>query len=254
MVLLLFLLGGVLGCQSERQPEDLSKTSTGSATPQTPPEDPETGSRPTVLEATVTEVTDGDTVKVSLKGKPEKVRLIGIDTPETKDPSEPVEPYGQEASDFTTRELSGKKVFLELDVEERDKYGRLLAYVWIEEPSSDKGPDVRALMFNAKLLLEGYAQLLTIPPDVKYVDYFTKFQTEAREDSRGLWRLSPTSQEPSPDQQNTEAYYIASAKSDKFHRPDCRYVKQIKPENRVEYQSRNKALSAGKTPCSVCKP
>lgn len=109
-------------------------------------------------------------------------------------------------------------------------------------------------MFNAKLLLEGYAQLLTIPPDVKYVDYFTKFQTEARENGRGLWGLQPTTQEPPLNQQNTEAYYVASAKSDKFHRPNCRYVKQIKPENRVEYQSRSKALSAEKTPCLVCKP
>lgn len=146
-----------------------------------------TTATPRTATVPVVSVTDGDTIKVSIGGTTETVRLIGVDTPETVHPSKPVEPYGPEASTFTKRRLSGQNVRLEFDVEERDHYGRLLAYVWIANE-----------LFNATLVKDGYAQVLTIPPNVKYADQFVALQREARENNRGLWGLGATAQQPAP--------------------------------------------------------
>lgn len=140
--------------------------------------------------ATVSRVVDGDTVEVTLSdGTKEKVRLIGMDTPETVHPTKPVQSYGPEASDYTKAQLTGKEVVLEYDVEERDKYGRLLAYVYL--PSGT--------MFNATLVDEGYAQLATFPPNVRYVGLFRTLQTEARTAAVGLWGLDAAPAEPDMD-------------------------------------------------------
>ncbi|MDO9557262.1 MAG: thermonuclease family protein [Coriobacteriia bacterium] len=135
--------------------------------------------------AEVVRVVDGDTAIVVLgDGTEERVRFIGIDTPE--DTSE-VEEGGPEATAYTTAAVEGVTVFLELDVEERDKYGRLLAYVWLEEPADASEAEARAKMLNARILLDGYAHLMTIPPNVAYVDYLRTYEREAREASAGLW-------------------------------------------------------------------
>ena len=128
--------------------------------------------------ATVTRVVDGDTVEISpsVEGL-STVRLIGVDTPETHGGTQP---YGPEASDFTRQHLEGKEVSLELDVEKVDPYERLLAYVYLSDGQ----------MFNETLVEEGYAQVATFPPNVKYQDRFLKAQREAREANRGLWGLS----------------------------------------------------------------
>jgi micrococcal nuclease len=129
---------------------------------------------------TVARVVDGDTVEIipAVDGLTE-VRLIGVYTPETKDPRTGVQPYGEEAYRFTASTLEGEEVSLEFDVEKVDRYGRLLAYVWL--------PDGR--MFNEVLLKEGYAPVATFPPNVRYVERFEKAQREAREAGRGLWGL-----------------------------------------------------------------
>jgi len=137
------------------------------------------------VSAQVIGITDGDTIRVRLEsGKEERVRLIGVDTPES---TREVEPFGKEAAAFTTRRLDGKTVFLEIDVAERDRFGRLLAYVWLVKPANDNETEVRAKMFNAELMLQGYAQVMTIPPNVKYADMFIEFEREARDGSKGLW-------------------------------------------------------------------
>lgn len=133
---------------------------------------------------TVTSVSDGDTVEVNGS---EKVRLIGINTPETVKPNSPVQPYGKEASQFSKTQLLGKKVFLEQDVQTTDKYGRTLAYLFLQEPRNAN--ELESLMFNATLLREGYAQLMTIPPNVKYTELFLRLQRVAREQNKGLWGL-----------------------------------------------------------------
>ncbi len=127
----------------------------------------------------VQRVIDGDTFETA--GGVD-VRLIGVDTPETKHPDKGVEYYGREASKYTSRHLEGKSVYLEYDVEKRDKYQRILAYVFIEDGT----------FFNAKLLRDGYAELLTIPPNVKYVDLLESQVKEARNNNRGLWNKTET--------------------------------------------------------------
>lgn len=140
--------------------------------------------------ATVVKNVDGDTVIVKFPdGRKEKVRFIGVNTPESVKPDSPVEPYGKEASDYTKSSLVGKVVYLEKDVRERDKYGRLLRYIWINLPEKIDEKEIKQKMFNAVLLLNGYAQQMTIPPDIKYAEYFRKFEREAREGNKGLWRL-----------------------------------------------------------------
>jgi endonuclease YncB( thermonuclease family) len=130
---------------------------------------------------TVSRVVDGDTIEIAptVDGLDE-VRLIGVDTPETKDPRTGVQPYGEEASRFTTSALEGEQAALEFDVEKTDRYGRLLAYIWLSD----------GRMFNEVLLKEGYAQVATFPPNVKYTDRFLEAQKEARGAGRGLWGLS----------------------------------------------------------------
>ena len=146
--------------------------------PRTPAEGPSeprgTGARG--VPATVTDVTDGDTVAVVLRGRELDVRLIGVDTPETVHPSEPVGCFGPEASRFTGSRLGGARVRLEFDVERIDQYGRTLAYVWIG-----------GRLFNEVLVREGFAQVATYPPNVKYVERFLRAQRLAREESAGLW-------------------------------------------------------------------
>ncbi|MBC7345118.1 MAG: thermonuclease family protein [Clostridia bacterium] len=143
--------------------------------------------RPEVAPAQVTEVIDGDTIRVLIAGKAEKVRLIGVDAPEA---TTKIEPYGYAATRFTKTQLLGKKVYLEFDAQERDKYGRLLAYVWMSPPSDAGEQAIREHMFNSRLLLQGYAQVMTVPPNVKYASYFQKFSAQAREARRGLWKRS----------------------------------------------------------------
>lgn len=200
-----------------------------------------------LISATVKRVVDGDTVYVTLAGgKEEKVRFIGVNTPES---TNEVEPYGKEASAYTKSRLDGRKIWLELDVEERDRYGRLLAYIWLEQPAGDSETEVRAKMFNAELLLNGYAQVMTVPPNVKYADFFVKLQREVRETNKGLWGLTRDEKKD-----EAENYYVASSKSKKFHRPDCEWGQKIAPDNLVKFKTVDEALDAGYQPCRVCKP
>ena len=131
-------------------------------------------SEPQTSSAVVERAVDGDTVVLS---GGERVRYIGVDTPELHHPRKPVQAYAREAMEFNRRLVEGKKVRLEFDVDRRDKYHRLLAYVFLEDGT----------FVNAELLKQGYAQLLTIPPNVRYVDLFTGLQRQARDAKRGLW-------------------------------------------------------------------
>jgi micrococcal nuclease len=121
----------------------------------------------------VTRVIDGDTIEIE---GGDKVRYIGIDTPETKHPSKPVGCYGKEAEVKNRELVEGQKVRLEKDVSETDKYGRLLRYVYLDE-----------VMINEFLVKEGYAQASSYPPDIKHQDQFNDVERQAREEERGLW-------------------------------------------------------------------
>lgn len=135
----------------------------------------------------VKKAVDGDTLKLS-DGR--KVRLIGIDTPEVhysnkllkdakksnKDVKD-IQDMGKKAWAFTKKLVEGKKVRLEYDVDRKDRYGRTLAYVYLEDNT----------FVNARIVEEGYAQVMTYPPNVKYADLFVDLQRKARESGKGLW-------------------------------------------------------------------
>src|SRR3989344_5947281 len=125
----------------------------------------------------VTRVIDGDTIDIE---GGQKVRYIGIDTPETVDPRKPVQCFGVEASNKNKELVSGKRVRLEKDVSETDKYGRLLRYIYIGDT-----------FVNLELVKQGFAYASTYPPDVKYQSQFTEAQRQAKEQNKGLWGSCP---------------------------------------------------------------
>lgn len=130
-----------------------------------------------VLDGQVVRVVDGDTIHVQIGHRLEKVRYIGVNTPETRHPTRGAEAGGAEATEVNRQLVAGRRVRLELDVQERDRYRRLLAYVWVGET-----------MINAELIRRGYAQVMTVPPNVRHQALFLRLQREAREAGRGLWR------------------------------------------------------------------
>jgi len=136
----------------------------------------------------VTRAVDGDTLVLENK---ERVRLIGIDTPEMHESNklyrdaqrsgqevEVIKQLGRQSYEFTKKLVEGKRVRLEFDVDRYDKYKRILAYVYLEDGT----------FVNAKIVEEGYASLMTYPPNVKYADLFLKLYRQARQNQRGLWR------------------------------------------------------------------
>ena len=128
------------------------------------------------LQGTVVHVVDGDTIHVRLTDRLEKVRYIGVNSPELHHPRKGEEPGGREAAIVNRELVAGRQVRLETDVQTRDRYGRLLAYVWVGDT-----------MINAELVRRGYAQVMTVPPNVHHQALFVSLQREAREAGRGLW-------------------------------------------------------------------
>jgi micrococcal nuclease len=136
----------------------------------------------------VERVVDGDTLKLATG---ERVRLIGIDTPEMHESNKldkdaarsgqdksAIQKLGRISYEFTRDLVEGKRVRLEFDVERRDQYGRILAYVYLKDDT----------FVNAEIVKQGYASLMTYPPNVKYSDLFLKLYQEARQNRRGLWK------------------------------------------------------------------
>jgi len=136
----------------------------------------------------VVRAVDGDTLKLE---NGERVRLIGIDTPETYESVKlyrdsqksgqdikTIQALGKRASNFTRGLVEGKRVRLEFDLEKRDRYKRLLAYVYLKDGT----------FVNAEIIKQGYASLMTYPPNIKYVDSFKELYQQARENNRGLWK------------------------------------------------------------------
>ncbi|HEY8082974.1 MAG TPA: thermonuclease family protein [Solirubrobacterales bacterium] len=134
------------------------------------------GKLPRSATAYVVRVIDGDTIEVRIRGRNEDIRLIGIDTPETKKPGTPIQCFGPRASRFTHNLLEGKRVRLVFGVERRDTYGRLLAYVHL-----------RRRFVNAVLIQRGLARTLTIPPNDDFAPFFRHIELEAARVGRGLW-------------------------------------------------------------------
>ena len=131
-------------------------------------------------EATFVRIVDGDTLIANIDGKEEYVRLILVDTPETKHPKQPVQPFGPEASAFMEQTYKGSDIIqLEYGPEKRDIYDRILAYVYTEDGE----------MFNELLLKKGLARVAVYPPNDKYVDEFRKLEQKAKKQKIGIWSI-----------------------------------------------------------------
>ncbi|MFD0770271.1 excalibur calcium-binding domain-containing protein [Bacillus sp. CGMCC 1.60114] len=188
--------------------------------------------KPNVMTATVQSVTDGDTFKALVNGKEETVRLTLVDTPETVHPSKPVQPFGKEASDFTKEQLTGQTVGLELDAQERDQYGRLLAYVWL----GDK-------LYNAILVDKGLARVEVFPSNTKYIDQFRTIQDHARQTKANIWSL--------------ENYVTDSGFSDNVGQPQVAAAQpapQPSQNTNVYYKNCSAVRAAGKAPLHRGEP
>ena len=181
---------------------------------------------PSFMGIRVEEVTDGDTIILN-NGK--EVRYIGIDTPEEG------EAFFGEAKEANREMLRRKKITLEYDIEKRDRYRRVLAYVWLD-----------SVLVNAELIKKGLATVYLFSPNLKHRDLFIRLQKEARANRLGLWSI-----EVSP-----EEYYVASKRSKRFvfHRPDCEWARRIKQQNLLRFETRDEALDLGYSPCRTCKP
>jgi micrococcal nuclease len=132
------------------------------------------GGPPPEREFAVKWVIDGDTI---ILAGGERVRYIGIDTPEMKNKWQDGEFFGPEATEANRKLVQGRKVRMEYDVQRIDKYNRTLAYVYVDD-----------IFVNAWLVENGYANVMTIPPNVKYSKIFVSFEAEARNNNKGLWR------------------------------------------------------------------
>lgn len=200
----------------------------------------------------VTRVIDGDTIEVRTDAGVMRVRYIGVDTPETVHPSKPVECFGKEASNKNKELVEGKWVRLEKDISNTDSYGRWLRYVYVDDE-----------FVNLTLVAEGYANVVTYPPDVKYIESFWIAERTAREARRGLWGdvceewVAPTapptnsapatSQTPPSPQCNIKGN-INSKKEKIYHYPGCKsYDQTIITEDTGErwFCSEAEAVEAG---------
>ena len=203
---------------------------------------------------TVERIVDGDTVVVKIDGKSMKVRLVGVDTPETVHPNKPVQRYGKEASRFLSNLLKGEKVYIEWKPDEKiDRYGRALLYLW-------RAPD--GLFVNLEIVRQGYGHAYTRFP-FKHTELFRHYEKKARDAKRGLWSpdapketkptipaVVPGAGKPDPPKQDALSVY-AAGKGKRYHYDSCRYVR--KRTDRVKLTI-PQAKARGLTPCKVCKP
>ncbi len=170
----------------------------------------------------VVKVKDGDSIVLS-DGR--EVRYIGIDCPEFGDP------FFEEAKEFNRNLVFNKKVRIELDIEEQDKYKRTLAYVYVD-----------GKFINEELVKNGLAYAASVTPNTKYIHVFTSAQDYARKNRLGLWK----------DMKQDEEHYIATPNGTRFHRANCKTMKEKK--NLVYFKTKGDAFDSGKTPCRECNP
>ncbi|TCS95712.1 thermonuclease family protein [Hazenella coriacea] len=211
--------------------------------------------------ATVIEVIDGDTIKVEIEGRKESVRFLLIDTPETNHPKLGEQPFGQEAKRFVKEMLpKGTKITYEKDVSDRDKYGRLLGYIYVGDQSVQEA-----------LLERGLARVAYIyEPNVKYVDEYRAIQKQAQKKGVGIWSIEDYAQKDGfhPEvmaephvKQNKEKQsgiesndpeskhlgpFVASKNSEVYHKIECKEAEQIKPENRIYFETEQEVQDTGR--------
>jgi micrococcal nuclease len=177
---------------------------------------------------TVVRVIDGDTAV--LDGG-EKVRLLGIDTPEKG------EPFADSATAVLARLILHKAVRLQHDFRKRDNYGRLLAYIYVDD----------TLLVNSALVAEGLARVYLFPEDITnqtIIDRLIAAQRQALAANRGIWSVPV----------RTEDHYVGNRRTMRFHRPDCRSSGKTAARNQIVFDTREAALYEGYSPCRTCQP
>mgnify|MGYP003862682391 CR=1 FL=1 len=242
LTLLVLFLVVFAGCQpptklAEPPKKQKSKISKKEQAPKPKKQKTETPAPTQSTKANVSRVVDGDTFVIATG---QRVRLIGIDTPEVN------QPYYFEAKQKLTSLIANKDVEMEKDVSETDKYGRLLRYVYVD-----------ALFVNAELVKEGYARVFTYPPDVKYAQLFVNLEREARANNRGLWAQgSKPAPPPQPHAPVPQGQLIGNKSSHKLHNlahADCQYyVSLMNPANKVSFSSLAEAQQQGYQLCLKC--
>lgn len=188
----------------------------------------------------IVRVVDGDTFICDIDGEATRVRLIGVDTPESVHPNKGVEYFGLEASDFLKALLQDERVHLAYDqgnsaTKHKDRYGRILAYAYRASDS---------LFINAEIIVQGYGHAYTRYP-FQYMEDFLNYERDARMQALGLW--AELQDIPALNADSLTVYF--SAKGKKFHRENCRYTTaEAVPIPRSE------AIAKGMQPCKLCKP
>ncbi len=178
------------------------------------------------------EVRDGDTVVL---GTGQKVRLLGIDAPELEREGQPADFLAHKAKRVLTDLAQGKRVRLEYDKVRYDRYGRILAFLFLQD-----GTDL-----SGELVRQGLARVYTIPPNLRFREELLAAQRQALETRRGIW-LKALKQD--------EFSYIGNKRSLIFHRPTCPQGEKTAPGNRREFRSLTDAYLQGYSPCRTCKP
>jgi micrococcal nuclease len=189
----------------------------------------------------VLRVIDGDTLEIQRGDKKEKVRLLGVDTPETKHPEKPVEPYGPEATEFVRSLTEGKSICLDYD---RDKYHRLLAYVY----TSDN------IFLNAELIRKGYARTYTKYPFYpEYMNLFFDLEEQAWKKGAGLWESKEKSPllwvESIPEGLSPDSIVFVTRTGKRYHRETCRFTQCSGKSASIKHAAR-----FGLGACRACRP
>lgn len=174
-------------------------------------------------------VFDGDTIKLD---NGTTVRYLGVNAPEIKHKENPEEPFGNEAREENRTLVGKKKVRLEFDKEQKDQYGRLLAYVYLED----------GRMVNRLLIEKGLAWALFYRPNIRYERAFSEAQTKAISENKGIWQVWKTMTGP----------FIGNEKSKRFHEKNCQYATKIGKKNRVVFNTGLDAFKKGYSPCKHC--
>lgn len=177
-------------------------------------------------------VADGDTIVLT---DGERVRYAGINAPEVAHDGEPGEPLGDEARAFNQKLVLDRWLNLELAENSRDHYGRLLAYVFLEDGT----------FVNGELVQQGYAHLIRRQTRVHYWERLLNLQRQALKEKKGIWSLPVT---------KPEKHYLGNKRSWVFHRPDCQFGLKTAGHNRVFFENRYEPLYQGFSPGSRCKP
>ena len=178
-------------------------------------------------------VIDGDTIVLE---NHQKVRYAGINAPEIPHEDEPGEPFGKEALRANIKLVKGKMVIIEPAEEPRDRFGRLLAYVFL--PNGD--------LVQERLVSLGLAFVCYLPPNLKYYQRLLETQRKAISESRGLWGAENFLR--------GESYYIGNRRSRKFHRPGCPFGQRTSRTNRIIFKDMKEAFRQGYCPCRKCRP